>query len=90
MKKSELIEKIAAHADISKKAAGDALEALTDAITESLKSGNDVALTGFGTFSVRERAAREGRNPQTGASIQIAASKSAGFKQGKTLKESLN
>lgn len=90
MNKTQLIEKIAAGADISKKAAGDALSALTEAVTEALESGDDVSLLGFGTFSVRERSARAGRNPQTGATIQIEASKSAGFKQGKQLKERLN
>lgn len=90
MNKSELIEKIAANADISKKAAGDALGALTEAVGEALGKGESVALLGFGTFSVRERAEREGRNPSTGVKIQIAASKSAAFKQGKQLKERLN
>jgi len=64
--KSQLIDKIAADADISKAAAGRVLDAIIGSVTESLKAGDDVALVGFGTFSVRERAARTGRNPQTG------------------------
>lgn len=86
MNKAQLIEKIAAEADISKAAAGRALDALTEAVTESLKNGEQVALLGFGTFSVRERAARSGRNPQTGATIQISAAKVPSFKAGKVLK----
>ena len=70
MNKSQLIDQIAASADISKAASGRALDALTDAITAALKEGDQVALVGFGTFSVRERAARSGRNPQTGETIQ--------------------
>ena len=89
MNKSDLIDAIALSADISKAAAGRALEATVDSITEALQAGDQVALVGFGTFLVRERAARMGRNPQTGASIQIAASKGVGFKPGKALKESL-
>lgn len=90
MNKTQLIEKIAAQADISKKAAGEALEAFMDSIGGALEDGESVTLPGFGTFSPRERAARSGRNPQTGAAIQIAASTSAGFKQGKSLKDRLN
>lgn len=88
--KSQLIEKIAAGADISKAAAGRALDSFTDAVTEELKSGEQVALVGFGTFSVRDRAARAGRNPQTGATIQIAAAKIPSFKAGKALKDACN
>ncbi|GGD56435.1 hypothetical protein GCM10011357_10040 [Lacimicrobium alkaliphilum] len=88
--KSQLIDKIAAGADISKAAAGRSLDALTDAVTDALKSGDQVALVGFGTFSVRERAARSGRNPQTGATIQIAAAKVPSFKAGKALKDACN
>ena len=74
MNKSQLIDKIADGADISKAAAGRALDAFIDAVGEALKEGDQVALVGFGTFAVRERAARSGRNPQTGATIEIAAS----------------
>ncbi len=88
--KSQLIDKIAAGADISKASAGRALDAMTDAITEALKAGEQVALVGFGTFSVRERAARSGRNPQTGATIEIAAAKVPSFKAGKALKDACN
>ena len=89
MNKSDLINAIADSADLSKADAGRALDATVDAITNSLKANDSVSLVGFGTFLVRERAARSGRNPQTGATIQIAASKSVGFKAGKALKESL-
>ena len=90
MNKSELIEKIATGADIPKAAAGRALDSLIDAITDELKQGEKVALIGFGVFSVRDRAARSGRNPQTGATIQIAAAKVPAFKAGKALKDSVN
>tara|TARA_B100002049_G_scaffold74448_1_gene54689 strand:+ start:22379 stop:22648 length:270 start_codon:yes stop_codon:yes gene_type:complete len=89
MNKSQLIEQIAVGADISKVAAGKALDTLTDSITGALKEGDDVALVGFGTFSVRERSARSGRNPQTGETIQIAAAKVPSFKAGKALKDAL-
>jgi DNA-binding protein HU-beta len=81
--KSQLIDKIAAGADISKAAAGRALDAL-------IASGDDVALVGFGTFAVKERAARTGRNPQTGKEITIAAAKVPGFRAGKALKDAVN
>ena len=90
MNKSELIEKMAESADISKAAAGRALDGLVDAIKVALSQGDSVSLIGFGTFSVRERAARTGRNPQTGTSIKIAASKNPGFKAGKALKDAVN
>jgi len=90
MNKSDLVEKMAEAADISKSAATRALDGLTDAITEGLKQGETVSLVGFGTFTVRERAARTGRNPQTGASIEIAASKTPSFKAGKALKDAIN
>lgn len=90
MNKSELIDAVAASADISKAAAGRALDAMVDAVTGALKNGEQVALIGFGTFAVKERAARTGRNPQTGAEIQIAAAKVPGFKAGKALKEAVN
>jgi len=88
--KSQLIDKIAAGADISKAAAGRALDALIGSVTDSLKSVDEVALVGFGTFSVRERAARTGRNPQTGKEITIAAIWWAGFRAGKALKDAVN
>lgn len=90
MNKKELIDTISTSADISKDAAGRALDAITSIITDELKAGNDVALVGFGTFSVKQRAERTGRNPQTGASITIAASKTPGFKPGKGLKDAVN
>lgn len=90
MNKTQLIAQIAEKADISKKAAGDALDAFTDAVKESLKAGDPVALLGFGTFSVRERSARSGRNPQTGETIEIAAAKVPSFKAGNALKEACN
>ena len=90
MNKSALIDAIAAETELSKADAGRALNATTDAITSALSSGDSVAITGFGSFLVRERAARTGRNPQTGAAIQIAASKVPAFKAGKALKESVN
>lgn len=85
MNKSELIEAIAASADIPKAAASRALDAMVDTVTESLKKGDSVSLVGFGTFSVKERAARTGRNPQTGQPIQISAAKVPTFKAGKAL-----
>ncbi|RUO77175.1 DNA-binding protein HU-beta [Idiomarina seosinensis] len=90
MNKSQLIDKIAAGADISKAAAGRALDSMIDAVTEALKKGDQVALVGFGTFSVRDRAARTGRNPQTGQTINIAAAKVPAFKAGKALKDAVN
>ncbi|MGL4486559.1 MAG: nucleoid-associated protein HU-beta [Yersinia sp. (in: enterobacteria)] len=90
MNKSQLIDKIAAGADISKAGAGRALDAIIASVTESLKEGNDVVLVGFGTFSVRERSARTGRNPQTGKEISIPAGKVPGFRAGKGLKDAVN
>ena len=90
MNKSQLVDKIAEDAEISKAAASRALDAFTGAVSDSLKEGNSVALVSFGTFSVKERAARTGRNPQTGAEIQIAAANVPGFKAGKTLKDTVN
>jgi len=89
MNKSDLIEAMADAADISKSAASRALDGLTDAISVALKDGDSVSLIGFGTFSVKQRAARTGRNPQTGASIEIAASKTPAFKAGKALKDAV-
>jgi len=88
--KSELIEAIAASADIPKAAASRALDAMVDTVTESLKKGDSVSLVGFGTFQVKERAARTGRNPQTGEPIEIKAAKVPSFKAGKALKDSVN
>jgi DNA-binding protein HU-beta len=88
--KSELIEQISKKAELSKIDAGRALDAVMDTVTNALKEGDSVALVGFGTFSVKDRAARTGRNPQTGKEIQIAAAKVAGFKAGKGLKEAVN
>lgn len=90
MNKSQLIDKIAEGADISKAAAGRALDAFIASVTESLQQGDAVALVGFGTFDVRERAARTGRNPQTGKEIEISAAKVPGFRAGKALKDSVN
>jgi len=88
--KAELIDKMAASADISKAAAARALDAMLESITDSLKQSEQVALVGFGTFSVKERAARTGRNPQTGQPIEIAAARIPSFKPGKALKDALN
>jgi DNA-binding protein HU-beta len=85
MNKAELIDKIAADAEISKKEANAALDSFTEAIAKTLKKGDKVTLVGFGTFSVSKRAARTGRNPQTGATIKIKAKKVAKFKAGKEL-----
>lgn len=90
MNKSQLIDKIAENADLSKASAGRALDALIEVLSDSLKEGNPVQLVGFGTFSVRERSERMGRNPKTGAEIKIPAAKVPGFKAGKTLKEAVN
>lgn len=85
-----MTDAIAEGADISKAAAGRALDAMIEAVTETLKKGETVNLIGFGTFEVRDRKARTGRNPQTGATIQIAAAKSPAFKAGKALKDAVN
>ncbi len=90
MNKSELIDAIAASADISKASAARALDAMVEAIAGALAQGDQVSLVGFGTFAVKERAARTGRNPQTGAEIKIAAAKVPGFKPGKALKDAVN
>lgn len=90
MNKSQLIEKIAEGADISKASAGRALDSIIESVTGALQKGDSVALVGFGTFSVRDRAARSGRNPQTGATIEIAAAKVPSFKAGKALKDACN
>ncbi len=90
MNKSELIDAMAADAGISKAAAKAALESLTNNVTSTLKGGGKVALVGWGTWSVSKRAAREGRNPQTGATIQIAAKNIVKFKAGAGLSDSVN
>ncbi|WP_432453441.1 MULTISPECIES: nucleoid-associated protein HU-beta [unclassified Agarivorans] len=90
MNKAQLVDKIAEGADISKAAAGRALDSFIEAISDSLKEGDNVALVGFGTFQVKERSARTGRNPQTGAEIQIAAANVPSFKAGKALKDAVN
>lgn len=88
--KSELIDAVAAAADLPKAAAGRALDAMIDTIGGALKDGDQVVLVGFGTFAVKERAARTGRNPQTGEPIEIKAAKIPGFKAGKALKDAVN
>ena len=90
MNKSELIDHIAESADLSKADAGRAVDALVDAIKTALKNDDTVTLVGFGTFAVGERAARTGRNPQTGAEIEIKAAKVPKFKPGKGLKDAIN
>ena len=90
MNKAELIEAVAAAADLEKSAATRAVQAVIDSISDALKKGDQVVLVGFGTFAVKDRAARVGRNPATGAEIQIAASRVPGFKAGKALKDALN
>lgn len=87
MNKSDLVNQVAEACNLTKKDASQAVDAVFDAITDSLKAGEKVQLIGFGNFEVRERAARKGRNPQTGAEIQIAASKVPAFKPGKALKD---
>lgn len=89
MNKTELINAVAEQAELSKKDAGKAVDAVFETITEALANGDKVQLIGFGNFEVRERAARKGRNPQTGEEIEIAASKVPAFKPGKALKEAV-
>ena len=90
MNKTELVAAVAEQADISKKDAEKVLKAFVDLVTEEMKKGEKVQLVGFGTFEVSERAAREGRNPQTGETMTIAASKAPKFKAGKALKDMVN
>ncbi|PCJ99785.1 MAG: DNA-binding protein HU [Zetaproteobacteria bacterium] len=90
MNKQDLVSKVAASADMSKQKAASAVDAVIEAIKGSLKTGEDVRLVGFGTFSVSDRAATTGRNPRTGEPIQIPASKQPKFKAGKELKEAVN
>lgn len=89
MNKSDLIDAMVEAADVPKATAARALDAFTDSIAVALKEGDTVSIIGFGTFSVKERAARMGRNPQTGAEIQISASKTPSFKAGKALKDAV-
>ncbi|AHB05733.1 MULTISPECIES: HU family DNA-binding protein [Pandoraea] len=90
MNKTELIEHIAGEADISKAAAGRALDAMVGAVKKALKKGDDVTMVGFGTFYVAKRAARAGRNPRTGDVIKIKAAKVPKFRPGKDLKDTIN
>lgn len=90
MNKAEFVSAVAEKTDLSKAAAAGAVDAVIEVITKALKKGDTVTLVGFGTFSVRKRAARQGRNPQTGATIKIKASKNPGFKAGKALKDAVN
>jgi len=90
MNKGELIDAVAGSAGLSKSEATKAVDGVLDSITRALANGGSVSLVGFGTFSVKSRAARTGRNPRTGESIQIAASKVPGFKAGKALKDAVN
>ena len=90
MNRADIIELVAEKADVSKAVADHALSAVLDGITESLTKGDSVSFVGFGTFTVKDRAARTGRNPKTGESIQIAASRAPGFKAGKALKDAVN
>ena len=90
MNKAELVAAIAEKTELSKKDSEKALKAFIDVVTEELKKGDKIQLVGFGTFEVAKRAAREGRNPQTGKSMKIAASKAPKFKAGKALKEEVN
>jgi DNA-binding protein HU-beta len=90
MNKSELINAIAEHANLTKADAGRALEGLTKTIETTLKAGDSITLVGFGSFEVKERAERKGRNPKNGAEITIAAARVPGFKPGKGLKDAVN
>lgn len=89
MKKSDLIDSVATKAGLSKAQAGRALDAVTSSVTKALQQGDTVSLIGFGTFQVNQRASRTGRNPQTGASIEIPASNHPTFKAGKGLKDAV-
>lgn len=90
MTKADIVNAMAEKAGLSKSDAEEALKAFIETVTGALKSGDKVALVGFGTFSVGERAARTGQNPKTGQKIEIAAAKAPKFKPGKTLKDSVN
>lgn len=90
MNKAELTDAVAASANLTKSDAGNAVDAVFGAVESALAKGDSVSLIGFGTFSVSDRAARTGRNPRTGETIQIAASRAAKFKAGKALKDAVN
>jgi len=90
MNKSEFVDAVAESADIPKSTAGKAVDAMVDVISTSLKRGQQVSLVGFGTFLTRDREARQGRNPRTGETIQIKASRVPSFKAGKGLKDAVN
>jgi DNA-binding protein HU-beta len=90
MNKAELIDAVADAADLSKASAGRAVEAVLGAVTNALKAGEQVSLVGFGTYSVKARAARQGRNPKTGETIEIKAQNVPSFKAGKQLKDAVN
>lgn len=90
MNKAEFVEAVAAKGEMSKQDAGAAVDAVLDSLTDAMKSGDQVTLIGFGTFLVRDRPARDGRNPRTGETIKIPASKMPSFKAGKALKEAVN
>lgn len=90
MNKTELIDAIAASADLPRVTASRALEAFTSTISQALHNGEEVNLVGFGTFAVKQRAARDGRNPQTGAPLKIAAARLPGFRPGKGLRQAVN
>jgi len=90
MNKAELIDAVADDSDLTKASAARALDSAIENITNALRDGNSVTLVGFGTFTVRQREARMGRNPRTGEAIQIKASRVPGFKAGKALKDALN
>ena len=90
MNKGELIDAVAAAADLTKSDAAKAVEAFVDTVTRALKKGDQVSIVGFGSFAVKSRAARQGRNPKTGETITISASKVPGFKAGKALKDAVN
>jgi len=90
MNKSELIDAIATDSGLSKADAGRALDSFTSSVTNTLKGGGSVSMVGFGTFAVKQRAARAGRNPRTGETIQIKASNNPSFKAGKALKDAVN
>ena len=90
MNKNELVAAVAAGADLSKADAGKAVDSVFDAVSDALKGGDEVRIVGFGTFSVASRAASTGRNPRTGETIQIKASKQPKFKAGKGLKDAVN
>ena len=89
MTKQDMIDMVAKKASLTNKAAREATQAMLDGVRDALKRGEKVVLTGFGTFSVRSRAARKGRNPQTGAAINISARKTPGFTAGKALKKAI-